>query len=175
MAVHCLAASANYQPISQHSGTVCALWDEMIMQHISALILSYPSVRALSLGIDVFGGLLLCSSHKPEAGGPTVAYARAHMGSNTVLRSCINPLVAGVDHLPAGMPMACNLKYLLSVIMTRRHEQCSLLRGCLGNFPLASFCLSVSIGTTFAVRCCSPFLFSRRMTVLALNFRPNAC
>ncbi|KAL3130113.1 hypothetical protein ABBQ38_15566 [Trebouxia sp. C0009 RCD-2024] len=66
-----------------------ALWDEMIMQHISVLILSYPSVRALSLGIDVFAGLLLCSSHKPEAGCPMVAYAHVHMSQQYC--ACNNP------------------------------------------------------------------------------------
>ncbi len=68
-----------------------ALWDEMIMQHISVLILSYPSVRALSLGIDVFADLLVCSSHKPEAGGAMVAYAHVHMGRNAVLGLGNNP------------------------------------------------------------------------------------
>ena len=48
------------------------------------------------------------------------------------------PLVAGVHHLPAGLPLVCNLKYLLSVIMTLRHEQSSLLRAALAYLTLAS-------------------------------------
>ena len=49
------------------------------------------------------------------------------------------PLVAGVYHQPAGLPLVCSLKYLLSVIMTLRHEQSSLLRAALAYLTLASF------------------------------------
>ena len=45
-------------------------------------------------------------------------------------------VVAGVHRLPAGLPMACNLKYLLSGIMTGRHEERSLLRAALASVTL---------------------------------------
>ena len=85
------------------------------------------------------------------------------------------PLVAGVHHLPAGLPLECSLKYLLSVTNTRRHEQFSLLRVAFAKVTLASFCVVVNIGTTFAVRCCNPFLLKRRVMALGLIFRPIAC
>ena len=57
------------------------------------------------------------------------------------LGSATEPLVAGVHHLqlPARLPLVCNLQYLLSVIMTLRHEQISILRAALAYLTLASF------------------------------------
>ena len=100
------------------------------------------------------------------------------MGSNAIpcsLGLANIPLVAGVHHLPAGLPLECSLKYLVLVISTQRHEQLCLLRAASANVILASFCLVVSIGTTFAVRCCNPFILKWRVMVFALFFRPTAC
>ena len=84
-------------------------WDEMIMQHISVPILSYPSVRALGLGVDVFADMLVCSSHKLEASDPMVTDASDvyTWAATPCLGLAATPLVAGVHHLPAGLPMAC--------------------------------------------------------------------
>ena len=101
------------------------------------------------------------------------------------------PLVAGVHRLPAGLPTACSLiqhltakvvpmlrdshkaksdllhstslEYLLSVIMTLRQEQSSLLRAALANLILPSDCLSA-----LAPRCCNPFLLRSLVTLLGL-------
>ena len=54
------------------------------------------------------------------------------------------PLVAGVHQLAAGLLMLCKYKYLLSVILTLRHDASSLLKAALANLTLASFCLAVA-------------------------------
>ena len=49
------------------------------------------------------------------------------------------PLVAGVNHLPAGLPLECSLKRLLFVTSTWRHKRFYLLRAAFAKVTLASF------------------------------------
>ena len=85
------------------------------------------------------------------------------------------PLLAGVHHLPAGLPIAYSLNYLLSVMKTRRQDTTSVLKAALANLILAAFCMAVSNGTTFGDRCCMPYLFSMRVTLLLLNCTSKSC
>ena len=64
-----------------------ALWNEMVMQYIIVLLISYTSIRALSLGVDVLVDLLVCTSHKLEAGYTMVRNAQLHMSSIIVFGS----------------------------------------------------------------------------------------
>ena len=61
-----------------------ALWNEMVTQYIIVLLMSYTSIRALSLGVDVLADLLVCTSHKLEAGNTMVRNAHVHMSSITL-------------------------------------------------------------------------------------------
>ena len=60
-----------------------ALWNEMVTQHIVVLRMSYSSIRALSLGVDVLADLVVCTSHKLEAGYTMIRYAHVHMSNVT--------------------------------------------------------------------------------------------
>ena len=113
-----------------------ALWNEVITEHISVLILCHYLVGELGLRIGLFADLFVSACHKLETCGAMIADAHVHMSSKGIE---IVPLVAGVHHLPAGLPLVCNLKDLLSVIMTLRHEQISFLRAALAYLTLASF------------------------------------
>ncbi len=48
------------------------------------------------------------------------------------------PLLAGVHHLPAGLPIAYSLKYLLSVIKTRRQDTTCVLKAALSKLDPGS-------------------------------------
>ena len=52
----------------------------MVTQYIDVLM-SHTSMRALGLGVDVLAGLLVCPSHKLEAGHTMIRYAHANMSS----------------------------------------------------------------------------------------------
>ena len=84
---HCLVAFATCQPNGQCWNNLRqaedSFWNEMVMQYITVLLMSYTSIRALSLGVDVLADLLVCTSHKLEAGYTMIRYAHVHMSSNT--------------------------------------------------------------------------------------------
>ena len=128
-------------PLASMCKHLVALWNEVVTQHIGVLIFCHSLVGELGFGIDVFADLFVSACHKLETCGAMIADAHIHM-SNAMLGSSNSAPVAGVHHLRAGLPLVCNLKYLLSVIMTLRHEQSSLLRAVIAYLTLASFCLA---------------------------------
>ena len=151
------------------------LWNEMVTQHIILLLMSYTSVRALSLGVDVLADLLVCTNHKLEAAYTMVRYAHVHMSSITPFGSGNNSPCSGCTPSASRFAHCMHSEDLLSEVRTQRHEQRSLLRANSANLTLAYFCLGFSIGTSCAVRCCSPLFLRRRLTLRVLNFRPVAC
>ena len=163
------------RPMTSMLEQCATFWSEMVTQYIIVLLMSYTSIRALSLGVNVLADLLVCTSHKLEAGYTLIRCAHLHMSSITPFGSGNNSPSGRCTVSASRFAHCMQSDYLLSVITTLRHEQRSLLRANWANLTLACFCLGVSIGTTFAVRCCSPCFLRRRFMLLVLNLRPVAC
>ena len=102
---------------------------------------------------------------------PTVGFQLFHVLAFAMLESGNSSSCGWCAPPPAGLPLECKMQYLLSVLSTRRHDHSSLLRAAFANVTLASFCLAVSIATTFAARCCSPFPLKKHVMALALIFQ----
>ena len=106
----------------------------------SVLILCHSLVGVL--GSVTFVDLFVCACHKFE--DCEAMPADAHKSSNAMLGLATVPLLAGVHQLPAGLTIACSLKYLLFVILTLHQDQSSLLSAAFANLTLlASECFLV--------------------------------
>ena len=84
------------------------------------------------------------------------------------------PLVACVHHPAAGLPMVCNLKYLLSVIKGLRHEQFSLLRAFLASIDSIQLVVGCQQRHYPCCEVLQALLPQMSVTVLELSLLPGA-
>lgn len=61
--------------------------------------------------INLFADMIVYANHKLDASDNMIRHTHVHMGSNATLGSGTVPPIASVHHLPAGLPLACNLNY----------------------------------------------------------------
>ncbi len=88
-------------PLAGMCKHLVALWNEVVTEHISVLVLCHSLVRELGFGMDVFADLFVSACHKLETCGAMIADAHVHMSSNAMPGSSNSALCGGWCTPPA--------------------------------------------------------------------------